>query len=134
MCLNDDATFTSAENALTGVSPTRDVRGTNLDLVFSRSLSLNAQAAWASPSLSVPMDTYADPDPYSRPRYDNGIDSKIVIMGNSGTSISRRQRAAHSVPQASGKLVSSTATPRASSTPRTPPPPVAPSSSRKRST
>ncbi len=38
MCLNDDATFTSAENALTGVSPTRDVRGTNLDLalVFER--------------------------------------------------------------------------------------------------
>ena len=84
MCLNDDATFTSAENALTGVSPTRDVRGTNLDLAFGRSLSLNAQAAWASPSLFVPMDTYADADPYARPRFDNGIDSKIVIMGNSG--------------------------------------------------
>jgi hypothetical protein len=25
------------------------------------------------------------PDPYSRSRYHQGIDSKIVVMGNSGT-------------------------------------------------
>jgi len=30
------------------------------------------------------MDDYPSLDPYSRSRYDQGIDSKIVIMGNSG--------------------------------------------------
>lgn len=32
------------------------------------------------------MDDYPSLDPYARSRYDQGIDSKIVIMGNSGTS------------------------------------------------
>ena len=32
------------------------------------------------------MDDYAPMDPYSRTRYEHGIDSKIVIMGNSGQS------------------------------------------------
>ncbi|PPQ75540.1 hypothetical protein CVT26_012530 [Gymnopilus dilepis] len=30
------------------------------------------------------MDDFPSRDPYSRSRYDDGIDSKIVIMGNSG--------------------------------------------------
>jgi len=30
------------------------------------------------------MDDYPSLDPYVRSRYDQGIDSKIVIMGNSG--------------------------------------------------
>jgi hypothetical protein len=33
------------------------------------------------------MEEYQRLDPYSRSRYEHGIDSKIVIMGNSGTSI-----------------------------------------------
>ena len=33
------------------------------------------------------MEEYQCLDPYSRSRYEHGIDSKIVIMGNSGTSI-----------------------------------------------
>lgn len=30
------------------------------------------------------MEEYENLDPYSRSRYEHGIDSKIVIMGNSG--------------------------------------------------
>ena len=33
----------------------------------------------------VTMEEYQNLDPYSRSRYEHGIDSKIVIMGNSGT-------------------------------------------------
>ena len=37
-------------------------------------------------SSSPTMEEYQSLDPYSRSRYEHGIDSKIVIMGNSGTS------------------------------------------------
>jgi hypothetical protein len=33
------------------------------------------------------MEEYQSLDPYSRSRYEHGIDSKIVIMGNSGNLI-----------------------------------------------
>jgi hypothetical protein len=33
------------------------------------------------------MEQYSRMDPYSRSRYEQGIDSKIVIMGNSGPHI-----------------------------------------------
>ena len=36
------------------------------------------------------MEQYQSLDPYSRSRYEHGIDSKIVIMGNSGTLIYTR--------------------------------------------
>jgi len=32
----------------------------------------------------ITMEEYENLDPYSRSRYEHGIDSKIVIMGNSG--------------------------------------------------
>jgi hypothetical protein len=40
--------------------------------------------AW---EVQLTMEEYQRLDPYSRSRYEHGIDSKIVIMGNSGTSI-----------------------------------------------
>jgi hypothetical protein len=49
------------------------------------------------------MEEYQRLDPYSRSRYEHGIDSKIVIMGNSGTSIRFSQSVCSFRPTGVGK-------------------------------
>lgn len=39
---------------------------------------------WSTPRLGTIMEEYSRMDPYGRSAYEEGIDSKIVIMGNSG--------------------------------------------------
>ncbi len=86
----------------------------SLPCFCSLPLSVAEQAPMAK------MDQYASMDPYSRSRYDQGIDSKIVIMGNSGLFMPPYNAYPHrSRPlQASGKPVYSSDIPKTSLIPR----------------
>lgn len=95
-----------------------------------------------SPIACSPMEQYTSAhssSSYFGSRYEQGIDSKIVIMGNSGVSIATPpDRHLFNSPcsfchQASARRVSCNATPRISSIQRTRPPRAALSLSRKRS-
>ena len=93
-------------------------------------LSSPQEAQRAARPLLIAMDDVHDhypvPDPYARRRLDRGIDSKIVVMGSSGASRDRRPPRPYLIllPQASGRPVCCSATPKTSSIPGTPRPPA----------
>ncbi len=95
-----------------------------------------------SPFFTTAMNDYSRLDPYSRSRYDNGIDAKIVVMGNTGPYISRPSLYVMciliSCPrphlQASERPACSSDTPRTSTNPNSPHPPPAHSSSQRKLT
>lgn len=80
-----------------------------------------------------PMSAYPPMDPYRRSRFEHGIDAKVVVMGNSGSSYFLRSLSlTHNIFKVLARPASFNDTPKTSSTQRTPLPPPAHSSSQRR--